>query len=204
MVYGRSGTQPLAINEKDFNALWKALAGGASLIEITDDQGSSRLTTVKDMQIDPLKDIILHIDFGEVYEGETMSATVQLHTMGTPRGVQEDGGILETNLYELDVECFPRNLPDHLEVDVSSLEIGDSVHVRDIKLPEGVEISEDDDTVLASVAAPISEEELEAAETIDPADVALVGEEEEEGEPGEEGQAGEKAATEGEPEDKSE
>ena len=201
VVYGRSGTNPLAINQKDFNALWRSLDGGASLIEITDDHGKARLTTVKDMQLDPLKDTILHVDFGEVYEGETMSATVQLHTTGNPKGVVEDGGILETTLHELPIECFPRNLPEFLEVDVSPLEIGDSVQVSDIKLPEGVEIMEDADTVVVTVAAPISEEELEAAETIDPADVALVGEEE--GEAGE-GETSGEGSEEGESNEKSE
>lgn len=206
VVYGRSGTNPLAINQKDFSALWRSLDGGASLIEISDDQGNTRLTTVKDMQMDPIKDTILHIDFGEVYEGETMSATIQLHTTGKPKGVVDDGGILEITLHELEIECFPRNLPDFLEVDVSALEIGDSVQVSDIQLPEGVEIMEDDDTVVATVAAPISEEELEAAETIDPADVALVGEEEEEGEEGEgsEGEDSGEESEEGESKEKSE
>lgn len=155
--------------------------GGASLIEIKDDVGETRLTTIKDIQKDPIKDFILHIDFNEVYAGEAMTMSIPLLTVGTPVGVQEDGGILETALHELEVQCLPKHLPEQLEVDVSALQIGESVHVSDLKLPEGVEVTSDPETVLASVAAPISEEELQAAETIDPADVPTVDESEEEG-----------------------
>ncbi len=151
-------------------------------MEIADDGGDTRLTTIKDIQMDPIKDLILHIDFNEVYAGEAMTMTVRLQTVGTPLGVQEDGGILETALHELEVQCFPKNLPEQLELDVSALHIGESLHVSDLKLPEGVEVTLDSETVLASVAAPISEEDLEATETIDPADVPTVDESEAENE----------------------
>lgn len=167
VVYGRSGNQPLSISVKAFHALWKKMGGGASLIEIADEQGETRLTTIKDIQKDPIKDHVLHIDFNEVYMGEAMTASVPFHTHGTPSGVKNDGGILESSVHELEVRCLPKDFPDHLEVDVSELEIGDSLHVSDMKLPAGVEVTDDPDTVLAYVAAPITEEELEELETVE-------------------------------------
>ncbi len=179
VVYGKEGSQPLSVSETEFMALWRSLHGGAALIEIEDDKGVTRLTQIRELQRDPIRDFIMHIDFNEVTQGESMTMVVPLHVTGNPKGVVDDGGVLESSLYEVEVRCLPKDLPDHLEINVSELTIGDSVHVSQIPLPEGVEILLDSDTTVASVVPPAPEEEEEpAAEELAPDEVPTVGEEE--------------------------
>lgn len=198
VVYGRSGNEALAVSVSAFQKLWKHMAGGAALVEIRDENGKTRLTSIKEIQRDPIKDNVLHIDFNEVYAGELMTATVPFATEGTPVGVKEHGGILESSVYELEVRCFPKNLPEHLTLDVSALEVGESVHVSSLNLPEGVEVTNDSETVLAYVAPPISEKEMESEAETPVDEVPTVADEEQEtsedsGEPSKDEESAEKA-----------
>ncbi len=126
---------------------------------------------VKDVQFDPITDQVIHIDFQGVKMGEKMQTTVPLVLKGTPAGTKF-GGILSQVLRELDIECFPKDLPDYLEVDISEMNVGDALHVSDLSF-ENI-------TILASETSTVALLELAKAE-ISAAD------EDEEGEEGEEG-----------------
>ena len=105
---------------------------------------------------------ILHVDFHEVAENEKVTVHVPLETTGEAVGVKTGGGTLEHILHKLKVRCFPKDLPDQILVDVTSLEIGKSFHLGDIKVPEGVELIGDKHITVLAVAAPRAEEEVAA------------------------------------------
>ncbi|RMF61341.1 MAG: 50S ribosomal protein L25 [Calditrichaeota bacterium] len=139
---------------------------------------SPRKCVVKDVQYDPLTDQVVHVDFLGITMGEKIEVTVQLKLIGTPVGVKQ-GGILEHLTRELEIECFPRHLPDHLEVDVSELNVGDSIQVKDLNF-ENITILNDPNETIALVELPkaaISAEEEAAAEEA-AAEAAAEGEEE--------------------------
>lgn len=139
---------------------------------------------LKDYQFNPVTDTPIHVDFQGVKMGEKIVVDVPLVVVGTPAGVKA-GGILEHITRELEIECLPKYLPETLEVDVTELEIGDSIHIEDLKYENIVILNESDETV-ALVEAPriVVEEELEEEEEL--LEPELIGEKKEEGEEGEE------------------
>jgi large subunit ribosomal protein L25 len=141
-----------------------------------------RQVLIKELQRDPISGAYLHADLYAVDLKETIHISIPVQLKGTPIGVTLSGGILDHATRELDVECLPDAIPEEFAVDVSELEVGDSLHVRDIKVLEGVEILNDPDVSIVSVVAPAVVEE-EAPE-----------EEEEEGVEGEAAPEGEAEA----------
>jgi large subunit ribosomal protein L25 len=117
-----------------------------------------------DVQHHPLKDYIIHIDLHEIVQDEILHAEVPVVSEGEPLGVKTGGGLLETMLRTIRVACLPRDLPDLITVDVSHLEIGHSVHVSELKLPQGVTVSNPPELPVFSVFAP-KEEVVEAPTT---------------------------------------
>ncbi|RLB08102.1 MAG: 50S ribosomal protein L25 [Deltaproteobacteria bacterium] len=121
----------------------------------------------KEIQIDPIKDIPLHVDFYEIAMDKEITVDLPIKLVNTPIGVSK-GGILEHITREITISCLPDKLIDVLEVDVSGLDIGDSIHVKDIKFPEGIRTEEEPDTTIAVVVAPTGEggeEEVEEETT---------------------------------------
>ncbi len=151
----------------------------------------NRPVIVKEIQMDHLAGIILHIDFQSIALDEKLTATVPVVEVGEAIGATRDGGILEHVHREIEIRCLPTQIPENIEVDVSSLEIGGSIRVGEIELEEGVEILTDPEVSLFIVSAPITEEEEKAAEEEEEAAEAE-GEEEKK----EEGAAGEKEGAE--------
>ena len=123
-----------------------------------------RSAIVKDIQVDHISGAVLHIDFQQISLTEKLDTTVEVEAVGDPVGVTRDGGILEHTLREIEIRCLPADIPEVIEVDVSALEIGDSVHVGDIRLEEGIEVLTEPELSVFTIAAPISEEEAEALE----------------------------------------
>jgi large subunit ribosomal protein L25 len=129
-------------------------------VEITDDSGKKidqHLALLLDVQHHPIKDYIIHIDLHEIAQDEILHAEVPVTSVGEPVGVKTGGGLLETMLRTIRVACLPRNLPELITVDVSHLEIGHSVHVRELALPEGVTVSNPPELPVFSVFAPKEE-----------------------------------------------
>jgi large subunit ribosomal protein L25 len=144
---------------------------------------SSRTALVKEVQHSPVSGDILHIDFHAISMDETIQAEVPLEPTGIPNGVKNFGGLLEQSLRVLTIECLPRDLPDRITVDVSQLNIGDSIHVRQIQLPSGVTSKVPPDLTAFSVLAPTVEEEPVVAEVeAAPAGPEVITEKKEEGE----------------------
>lgn len=116
-----------------------------------------QVVIVKELQHDPVRGDILHVDFHEISLTERLKVNVPVKTKGQPVGVKQDGGILEHVLWEIEAECLPTEIPDQIEVDVSALKIGDSIHIKDLSVPKGVQILQDPDLTVLVVKPPITE-----------------------------------------------
>jgi large subunit ribosomal protein L25 len=167
VLYGKSKNEavrsrPIAIEAKKLAALLQSSSSENVLVdvEITDDSGKKidqHLALLLDVQHHPIKDYIIHIDLHEIAQDEILHAEVPVTSVGEPVGVKTGGGLLETMLRTIRVACLPRNLPELITVDVSHLEIGHSVHVRELALPEGVTVSNPPELPVFSVFAPKEE-----------------------------------------------
>lgn len=158
VIYGH-GREPqaLSINAREFERLAERVRITSTVIELALG-GKTARTLVRELQRDPIKRTVLHVDFQELVAGEKVNVTVPLRFIGTPEGVKTGGGILEEIVHSLHVECDPANIPDHIDVDVSALTIGHSLHVSDLTLPQGVEVTDDAEQTVAIVSAPKAEE----------------------------------------------
>jgi large subunit ribosomal protein L25 len=164
VIYGaKDKAEPLQVSRRDINAMLSHAAGENILVEL-EIAGKSRLALVQEVQHAPLGNAILHIDFHAVSMDEVIQADVPLEPTGIANGVKNMGGLLEQNLRSLAIECLPRDLPDLITVDVSALDIGDAIHVREIPLPAGVSTRVQPDLTAFSVLAPTVEEEPVVAE----------------------------------------
>ena len=164
IIYGaKDKPEALQVSRRDVNAMLSHASGENILVELEMAGGKNRLALVQEVQHAPIGGGILHIDFHAVSMDEMIDADVPLEATGTPNGVKNFGGLLEQNIRALAIECLPKDLPDIIHVDVSALNIGDSIHVREIPLPEGVKTKISPDLTAFSVMAPTVEEEPAAA-----------------------------------------
>src|SRR5881394_80916 len=161
IIYGgKDKPQPLQVSARDINAMMSHASGENVLVELEiAGEKSNRTALVQEVQHSPVRGDILHIDFHAISMDETIQAEVPLEPIGTPNGVKTFGGLLEQSLRAVAIECLPGDLPDRITVDVSQLNIGDSIHVRDIQLPPGVTPKVQIDLTVLSVMAPVVEEE---------------------------------------------
>ena len=176
VIYGRGrDPEPLSVSQSDLD---KLLAGHASASTVIDlDVGGKTVTVlIREMQRHPVRRVITHVDFYEIRAGETITLDVPIHLEGIPSGVRNAGGTLDQVLREVEIVVLPRDIPERVSLDVDHLEIGGSLHVSDLDVPNA-KILTDLKATICSVIAPRVEEEPEAAE----AEGAEVGEEEEEG-----------------------
>ena len=128
-----------------------------------------------DRQIDPVKGRLIHADLTRLVKGQKIEVTVPLHLVGEPVGVKEKQGVLEQIVREIEIRCEPRDIPDALDVDVSNLDVHDTLHVSDIKVAEGVEILTDAELVIATVGVVKEEVEAAPAEGEEPAEPEVIG-----------------------------
>src|SRR5436190_9055730 len=164
IIYGaKDKPEPLQVSRRDISAMLSHAAGENILVEL-EISGKSRLALVQEVQHAPLGGAVLHVDFHAVSADEVIQAEVPLEPTGIANGVKNMGGLLEQNLRSRAIECLPRDLPDVIRVDVSALNIGDAIHVRQIQLPPGVTTRIQPDLTVFSVLAPTVEEEPVVAE----------------------------------------
>ncbi|MCS7063585.1 MAG: 50S ribosomal protein L25 [Methylacidiphilales bacterium] len=170
VVYGKKSHTIIQIPRV---ALQQSLKGTSSETVLVDLEigKEKKLAVLQDIQHHPIKDFIVHIDLHEVDPDETLHVEVPVHEVGESIGVKNFGGILETVTRRLKIACKPRDLPDHITVDISNLNIGQSIHVSQIQPPPGVTIlNPPDQPVFACVAAAAAEETQtpESAATTEP------------------------------------
>jgi len=190
VLYG-SGKKahPFTVGERDLRRVLTGDHGLHAILDVVfDGQKTAHHAVLKDYQLDPTRARLLHIDLHEVRLDQPIHAQVAVELVGESQGVKE-GGVLTLVLREVNVEALPMEVPDHFELDISSMVIGDSLRVADLPPHDGVTFLDDPDSVVANVSAPRVEEEPEPEEPVE-------GEELEEGEI--EGEAGEAGEPEGE------
>ena len=166
VIYGESGEKHLLINNKDLSAALKSVAGKAVLIEMTFDDGTeSRYAMLKDVERHPISEAPLHVDFVEVVRGKPMHAVLPLHFTGEAYGVKNENGVIEIHEHEVRVKCRPRDLPEMIVIDISNLKVGEGIHLKDVKAPEGVEFTSDlEDLLVTCNLIKVEEEPAPAAE----------------------------------------
>ncbi len=164
VIYGSArDAQPLAINEKDLDRLLGTIAAESTVIVLGVDGGRPTKTLIREIQRHPFKRQILHVDFQELVAGEKVTVNIPLVLVGMPEAVRLGGGVLDQVMRELEIEVDPSNIPNHIDVDVSTLELGHSLHVSDLKLPAGVESMDDPETTIVVLSIPRAVVETPAA-----------------------------------------
>jgi len=156
-------TLSLKIDKKDLSRALHTEAGENVIIRLHIDAAKKRkerTVIIKEVQKDPVKDYLLHVDFQEISLSETLKVKVPIAAKGEAIGVKQEEGVLQHVLWEAEIECLPTNIPEKIEVDVSNLKIGDSIHVKEIQIPEGVKILDDPEGVVFSVEHPKKVEEV--------------------------------------------
>ncbi|MGA0212470.1 MAG: 50S ribosomal protein L25 [Flavobacteriaceae bacterium] len=146
VFYGKDTLKHYTVDDSQFRTLMRASGGSLSLLELDEGNGDKELALLKDMQIDSVKDSILHLDFVQVTRGQSLETKVPLELVGESPGVKNMAGILEFHQSEILVRCRPSQLPKNLTLDISQLELGGSLQLKDIPLPEGVELLGDLDS----------------------------------------------------------
>ena len=183
----------------DKSVLFHAMQSGQRIFEI-DQDGESQYTMIKELQYHPVTDAIIHIDLMRVRRSEKMTISVPLVLVGEAIGIKE-GGVLSQSMTQIEISCFPTDVPEHIEIDIEDLEMNSARSVTDIKIDnEDIEIVSDKNLNVVSITPPAAEEEPEIEELEDE-EGELEGEE---GAEGEEGDKGAAAGQEGDPKDRSE
>ena len=182
IFYGpRSQTIPLVIDSKELAKALQTEAGENVLIDLDIRKGAQsdrKVVMLKDIQIDSLQRITLHTDFYEVTMDEMVIVEVPVHLVGKPEGTKM-GGILDQVRRVIQIQCFPGDIPKSIDIDVSPLKIGDSIHVQDIQV-EKAKIISDTNFTIATVVPPVVEEKVAEAVAPEVAEGAEVKEKEEE------------------------
>jgi large subunit ribosomal protein L25 len=159
IVYGH-GREPqsLSINTYSLERLLEKVSYRTTVIEL-EVGGASAKTLIREIQRHPYRRHILHVDFQELVAGERVTVSVPLKFVGTAEGVRTGGGILDQVMHELEISVDPLNIPNHIDVDVTELHIGHSIHVKEITVPEGVEVLDDEDATVCVCSIPKAVEE---------------------------------------------
>jgi len=164
ILYGSGTAQALELNGRE---IAEALHGSSSesvlvdlMVETEGGATTKKMALIREVQHDPLRDTIEHVDFHQVEENKKLRVEVPVHEIGEAIGVRTGGGILDHALRTLRVECLPKDLPERIDVDVSALEVGQSIHVGEVKLPAGVAVLNAKELPVFMVLLPTVEEEV--------------------------------------------
>ncbi|MEJ2567309.1 MAG: 50S ribosomal protein L25 [candidate division WOR-3 bacterium] len=153
VIYGHGEKSKLImINEDELKNVLHNMHSEATLLNL-DYEGKKFQVLMREISRNPLTEKLLHVDFQHIHENEEINVHVILEYQGKPKGVEE-GGILNIEHRDLIVRCLPKDIPEKILVDVSNLEIGQSLHIRDLNIPEGVKVEEDPSATVANILSP--------------------------------------------------
>ena len=171
VIYGH-GREPeaLSLSQTELEKALIGIAAASTVFDLTVD-GKPVKTLIREIQRTAVRRNIVHVDFFEIHADEKITLRVPVHLVGTPDGVRNAGGVLDQVLRDLEIEVLPAHIPERVELDVSALTIGKSLHVRDVHLPHATILTHLDDTVctvvpprVEEVVAPVAEAAVEPAE----------------------------------------
>jgi large subunit ribosomal protein L25 len=185
ILYRGGDSLPIKIPKKEITQFINTTSGEQVMVNLQFKDGENKLALMKDYQVDPMNRELLHVDFFELLLTEKVKVSVHITTTGESIGVKRDGGLLQNPLREIEIECLPDKIPGHVKIDISELEIGQSLHVGDLKLEEGIKVLTNHGEVIANVIAPAVEavapvEEVVAAPEVTEPEVIKKGKKEEE------------------------
>lgn len=155
----------IQVSRRDVTKAIHTQAGTNVIIDLNvkkGDEAEKKTVIIKQIQYDPVKGEMVHVDFNQISLTEVMKFSVPLVAKGDAVGAKQDGGVLQHVLWNLEIECLPTDIPKNIEVDVAELKIGDNKKIKDITPPKGVKILHDPEIIILSVEPPIKEEELVA------------------------------------------
>ncbi|MBI4513098.1 MAG: 50S ribosomal protein L25/general stress protein Ctc [Gemmatimonadetes bacterium] len=189
IVYGRAlDPQPVAVKSTELERLLTSISWENTLIDLQIDHGAPAKALIREVQFHPFKPEVLHVDFMQIRAGEKVEVEVPVRIVGAAPGVKA-GGVLELALHSVRLRCDPARIPEAVEVDVSALEIGDSLHVSDLRVTDAEVLTEETTTIAVVVPPTVQKvEEVVAApaEEVEPEVVGRGKKEEEAAEAGEE------------------
>lgn len=179
-VYYFHGEDAIALSVEELDLRPLINTAESHLVNLSLDDGTKKLCILKDMIFDPITDRPVHFDLMGVAAGEAMKVSVPVALVGRAAG-QAEGGLVQQILHELDIECLPKDLPEHIEVEISALNIGDSVHVESLSI-ENITILTASDATIVSITAPrVSGDEAEEGEGASEPEVISKGKKDDEG-----------------------
>lgn len=191
VVYGGDReSNPITLNPREIVSILKSESGQNTVFQLKLDGGVSETVMIFDVQIDPITHSLVHADLVRIAMDVELEVEIPIELIGEPIGVRLHGGVLDHSLRELTVTCLPGDIPEQIVVDVSELDLHDSIRVGDLPIPDNVKVETDPDRSVASVVAAVTEADLEVDLTVEgeeiegevPAEEAEVeGEEPEEG-----------------------
>ncbi len=170
VLYREGKAQSLKLPKKELCKLLNTISGEQVIVDLHFTDGEKKLALLKDFQVDPVSRELLHTDFFEVALTEAIRVSVHVVTVGEPVGVKRDSGILQRALREVEIECLPDKIPGKIEIDIAKLELGQSVHVSDLRFEEGIKVLTDSADVIVTIVAPVAE----AAPAVEEAAAAAV------------------------------
>ncbi len=175
IVYGGSADSvSVTLDPKEIFKLLRSQAGRNTILSLAIEGGSPDNVILKDLQVDPVKENILHADFQRIAMDQILKVTVPIAIRGDAKGVKTEGGLLDVVMREIEVECLPADIPERIVCDVSELEMHESLRIRDLPTLKNVEVLEDADRVIVHVVA-VREEEEEAPVEGEEAEVVAEG-----------------------------
>jgi large subunit ribosomal protein L25 len=153
IIYGHGEkSKPIMIKEEELTDVLHNMHSEATLLDL-DYEGKKLQVLMRDVSRNPLTEKLLHVDFQHIHDNEEINVHVILEYQGKPKGVEE-GGILNIEHRDLIVRCLPKDIPERITVDVSNLEIGNSIHIKDLDIPEGVKVEEDPSSTVVNILSP--------------------------------------------------
>ncbi|MBI4637755.1 MAG: 50S ribosomal protein L25 [Candidatus Rokubacteria bacterium] len=160
ILYGGARPEPITVDPREVLRMIHGHEGTTQLLTLRFDgePGAPRMAIIRDLQLHPVGEHILHVDFQEVSADRAISVRVAVHPVGEALGVKDQNGILSLVLHELDVSCLPGLIPARIDADVTALAIGDVLTVADLRAPEGVQILNDPGQAVVTVSPPMAEE----------------------------------------------
>jgi large subunit ribosomal protein L25 len=164
ILYGGDASNvPLTLRKQDVFMILRSDTGENTVFQVSFDS-ESRDVMIKELQRDPVTDEILHADFIHIAMDKVIQVSVPVVSVGEAVGVKAEGGFVDFITREVEVECLPKDIPEHIEIDISDLHLRQSHKAEDITLPEGVKLITSSDTILVMIEVPLKEEEIEVEE----------------------------------------
>ena len=172
IVYGLGETNSVSLSVREFQKMLSNPDGINVLIQLKSKK-LDKMAVIKEIQREPVKDTLVHVDFMEIDMNKAIRVKVPVHLHGTAPGIKE-GGAVEQHLWEIEIESLPTTLPSHIEADVSKMHLNDSVYLKDTVIPEGVKVLDEMDTLVAHVSVPRALEEVETADVVESAEPEVI------------------------------